>query len=81
MSERMPEVALWRAVIAQSINDATRGGLTNDNFVSRVERDHAREWLLKDNRDFPRVCHLALLDPGAVRDQARRMADGGWKPS
>lgn len=41
-------------------------------------RDDARKWLLHDNKDFPFVCHMAQLDPSAVRDEAQRLSRNGW---
>ena len=77
-----PEAALWRAVIAQSIADATGivRGKKPSAYKSAVRiRDEARNWLLNGSKDFKEVCHFALLDPNAVRESAERMRDGGWE--
>ena len=73
------ETALWRAVIAQAIHDATLGrhrpGARRRRRPTprplsaerRRQRDTARDWLLGGGHDFRRVCLLADLDPLAVR--------------
>lgn len=70
-----PELALWRAVVAQALSDACAP--TNWG-TSKLERDNARGWLLNDSRDFRRVCEFASLDPDAVRESAERLASKGW---
>ena len=70
------ESALWRAVLAQALHDATTGprrghGSARPFSAERARmRDRARDWLLGDGRDFPRVCDLAGLDALAVRAAA-----------
>lgn len=89
-----PETALWRAVIAQAINDAcdrklpspkadgiaekTRQSREANLREARRIRMQARDWLLRDNRDFRHVCHMAGLDPDAVRERAQKLARNGW---
>lgn len=65
---------LWAAVIVNAIEDA-RGTVTGvGNATSRhAEMRHARNWLTRPNRDFNTVCHLAGLDPVAVRERCQRM--------
>lgn len=63
-----PTVALWRAVVRQAILDA----------VASSTADHvwaARRWLLEQDEDFLEVCCHASLDPGAVRQRARYVAE------
>lgn len=80
---RDPEIYLWRTVVAQAFHDARmkyRGsGSGGDTPSDRVlARREARDWLLYDADDFRCVCHLALLDPDAVRDKALKLAARGW---
>lgn len=88
-SEHGAEVALWRAVIVQAIDDACNwrnsgqpsGKGRKASHKSRlVQRDQAREWLVSNSADFQRVCQYALLDPAAVRDSAQEMKRRGWVP-
>lgn len=82
-----PELELWRTVIAQAISDATfcmlrtnSGKLTSEIPVNRKSRGlervfdfcAARDWLSWGGKDFREVCHLAGLDPDAVRDAAKK---------
>lgn len=62
-----PEQALWRAVIAQAITDASGKGMCEP-----IDRKRAHNWLLTPNRDFSRACALADLEPDYVRAQARK---------
>jgi hypothetical protein len=82
MQDCQPEVALWRAVIAQAISDATAPGRryskTSDERLADSERRRARRWLLGGCEDFREVCALALLEPDAVRDRARLLEQSGW---
>lgn len=72
------EVTLFRAVIARAFRDALNrsavGGQVADSEARKAGRlrEEARAWLLFDSDDFTRVCQLALLEPEAVRDSARR---------
>lgn len=94
LDRRSPETELWRAVIAQAISDATatvrpkhgKASISPDKAKAKQvisdamrERDHAREWLLGDSRDFREVCNLAGLDPEAVRERAQRLKRFGWE--
>lgn len=89
-----PEVELWRAVVAQAISDATatvrpkhgKRSISPDKAEARqvigaalVQRDEARAWLLGNSRDFQDVCHMARLDPDAVRAKAERLKRFGWE--
>lgn len=47
----------------------------NRNDLDRAE---ARRWLLGNSKDFQEVCHLAGLEPDAVRDRAQAMSRRGW---
>lgn len=67
------ETALWRAVIAQAIREAT------SNYIDGVSatkapfvREEARRWLTKPSRDFTTVCAMASVEPDTVRAFARQ---------
>lgn len=49
-----PELHLWRAVLVQALRDAGRAATPQD-----------ARWPM--TRDFVAVCHLAQVDPEAVR--------------
>ena len=78
----MGETALWRSVIVYAFRDATLGQISVAGNVQRRAKgwqgsskqqkdcDQARQWLLSRSRDFNLVCHLANLDPSAVRAAA-----------
>jgi hypothetical protein len=53
----------------------SRNSLTAE---AQRNRNIARAWLLGNSKDFREVCHLAQLDPEAVRDNAQRLARQGW---
>src|SRR4051812_5608949 len=56
--------ALWRAVIAQAIEDATRERPVGENGRRpELERKRARDWLTLPSADFDNVCALAELHP------------------
>jgi hypothetical protein len=90
------ELHLWRAVVGQAMEDATgsvdrprstkpltpqqRREFETRRRVAVLERSRARDWLLHGGKDFQLVCHLAQLDPDAVRDKAQKMASKGWSP-
>lgn len=67
-------------VIFQALLDAT-GSVTQKTGGSNlkaIERDGARNWLLRGGEDFRDVCEMAGLDPSTVRDRARTLALRGW---
>lgn len=68
-SETQGSLALWRAVIAQHLSDATSIG--RDGTLS-LTTSQARAWLLEPNPGFVETCHLANLEPSRVRTFARR---------
>jgi hypothetical protein len=88
MEQTGPETALWRAVIAQAVSDATAiwrprkaqsyGKPHQMAAETRRARDEARSWLLGNGKDFKRVCHMAGLDPDAVQDSARALSARDW---
>jgi hypothetical protein len=60
-SESMPEMLLWRAVIARAIQEWISGSL-------RRQRE-AEQYLFQDNRDFRVVCGCAGMDAGRLRSR------------
>ena len=77
-----PEIALWAAVLVQSIRDACQGGLTATGAPLRARalrnRDEARAWLLGAGYGFRLVCTGAGYDPARVRPAMVRLAAAGW---
>lgn len=62
-----PEVALWRAVILQSILDR----LTQSKRGSDIRaRKNAKNWMNIKNEDFLAVCAFAQLEPDFVLRKA-----------
>ncbi len=62
-----PEVALWRAVILQSILDR----LTQSKRGSDIRaRKNAKNWMNIENEDFLAVCAFAQLEPDFVLRKA-----------
>lgn len=59
---------LWRAVIAQALDDASRP-LSKVRHI-RLDQLRAREWFTQPNKDFDQVCALADLDADRVRMHA-----------
>ncbi len=64
------ERQLWCAVILQAIADAQMPDIPSGENDRTVARQRALNWLTKPNRDFSTVCHLAGLDPVAIRERA-----------
>ena len=63
--EAMGEVRLWQAVLLRTIQE----------WVSGPLRQHrqAEEYLFHDNKDFPRVCQSAGMDPDDLRARLARI--------
>jgi hypothetical protein len=58
---------LWRAVIAQSIIDASTRSRKRE---AQMAKKQALEWLTSNSEDFHSVCSLANLNPRQVQAQA-----------
>lgn len=76
-----PEIALWRAVIAQALDDATLGNMrlldTGDYQMPKsIKHDtlpaleQARIWFERGKKDFRDVCELAGVVPEKVQRAA-----------
>ncbi|MCD6035131.1 MAG: hypothetical protein K0R63_872 [Rickettsiales bacterium] len=63
------ERALWRAVIAQAVLDATSA---SSKSRDQVERGRAKAWLSGTSSDFLVVCALADLNPHYVIQRTER---------
>jgi hypothetical protein len=63
--EAMGEIRLWQAVLLRTIQE----------WVSGPLRQHrqAEEYLFQDNKDFPKVCQSAGLDPDDLRARLTRI--------
>jgi hypothetical protein len=59
-SETMPEVRLWQAVIARTVEEWVRGPL---------RRQREAEAYLFENAEFESVCRLANLNPARLREK------------
>lgn len=73
--------ALWRAVIAQAIDDATgayQSGRSEFGRDSNFEKPLAREWLTDGGDDLNFVCELADVSADQVRGRARGFRAAGW---
>lgn len=60
--------ALWRAVIGQALDDASRP--LSKRRHERLDQLRAREWFTHPNQDFEQVCALAEWDASRVRKHA-----------
>jgi len=70
-----PEQALWSEVLYAAVTDAVEGVavIGSQNTVSRTnDNDRARRYITQPNADFNQVCHMAGLDPVAVREHVTR---------
>lgn len=70
------EVALWRAVLDQAMQDACAEPRAMPNPDDPGE---ARDWLWRSGPDFARVCDGAGLDRKAVTAYAKDVVDGGGR--
>ena len=76
------EVALWRAVIEQAMNDACtkpRVMPCGDRTFSSLESEKARDWFWRAGVDFGFVCDCADLNGSAVAGYAKDVIDGGGR--
>ncbi len=74
------EVALWRAVIDQALQDAVAAKRImrygRPTFAD-LERNKARNWFWRASADFGFVCDCADLDESAVASYAQDVIHGG----
>ncbi len=79
-----PAELLWQAALLQAIKDActtARSPRPGSGAACGVEQQQARDWLLKDNRDFVRVCLMANMEPSRIRAWAFKQEAQGWPPA
>lgn len=78
----VPEVALFRAVIAQAIADATIeipvNGSSYHWVVVERHRIYARRWLTRNSEDFRLVCEYGALEPDAVLEACIKLRQQDW---
>ena len=70
-----PEQALWSEVLYSAVTDAVEGVamIGSQSTESRAnDNERARRYITVPNADFNQVCHLAGLDPYAVREHVSR---------
>ncbi len=70
------EIALWRAVITQALQDAKS---KSDKPTAIYDRNQALFWLFEDRKDFYEVCINAGLDPKWVRQKAIAARENGYR--
>ena len=70
---------MWRAVIAQSFNDALKD--KSDKYYDSKLKDpiDVFNWVFSKNKEFRTVCALADLDHNAVYDRFVQRADRAGK--
>lgn len=83
---------LFQAIITQALVDAIKEpkdfirkeGESSDDFRDRCRNTcdvtDARDWLLNDMENFPRIASLAGYNPTDIRQRSRKLAANGWKP-
>lgn len=64
-----PEQALWSAVVAQALTDATQP-LNIHSSGERAARKRARDWFIDNSEHFQAACYRADLEPERVRSHA-----------
>ena len=64
-----PELALWRAVLAQALVDAYKPSRAKREGMDRqADREDAKKWLEGGGAEFQRVCTLADVDVEYMQD-------------
>ena len=77
-ASRSSETWLWRAVVHRAFLDAAGSSGFSHHGTTTVETIRARAWLTGAGRDFALTCHLADLDPEAVRNRALQLEALDW---
>jgi hypothetical protein len=72
-SELVAEQRLWTAVIARSVEEWVSGPL-------RSQRE-AETYLFSDQKDFPKVCRAAGMNPEALRTKLEKLKKSGAGPA
>lgn len=73
---------MWAQVLMQAIHDATAAPKSGKRNVMTCFREIelARNYLTIPNRDFNEVCHMAGLEPEAVRERAIKLIAASPSP-
>lgn len=74
--------ALWQEVLLQAIRDALADSYipTHDPRIRAHQIQQARNYITVPNKDFNEVCHLAGVDPQAVRERLGPMIAAALSP-
>jgi len=65
-----PERSLWVAVITRAILDATGIAHTDETATNKeLDRQRARDWILRGGKTFREVCSYAGLNPDYVQER------------
>ena len=75
------DLALWRAVIALAMDDATgaeQSKRSDTGLLANREKPKARRWLTDNSKDFRLVCDYADVSADQVMAQAKTFASLGW---
>ena len=66
--KKIPELKLWRAVLAQLFDDAFSNTYTGRNINDKQD---ARNYLQSMHRDFAKLCNNAGFDPRYVHKKVK----------
>ena len=72
--EKIPELVMWRAVVAQAITDAKYQGLLKAYLECKRM---ATSWFSNFSRDFKLTCHYADIDPDYAHQKFQRSVEKG----
>lgn len=74
---------MWSQVLMQAIHDATSAPKSgNAKSATRLRLvEEARNYITVPNRGFNEVCHLAGLEPEAVRERAMKLIAASPTPA
>jgi|DEB0MinimDraft_10_1074344.scaffolds.fasta_scaffold07872_10 hypothetical protein len=64
----IPELKLWRAVLAQLLDDAFSSTYATKN---KNDKDEARQYLQHMHRDYAKLCNNAGFDPKFVHTKVK----------
>ena len=88
-TEKLPERALWTAVLCRAVLDAFRGPPRLDMTLKSnrshknqadYDRDQARHFFLSGGQHFREICEMAGRNPIYVQEKARKLLlrKNGW---
>jgi len=67
--KKIPELKLWRAVLAQLFDDAFNSTYATK---SKKDKDEARQYLQHMHRDYVKLCNNAGFDPKYVHKKVKQ---------